>query len=51
MLNSIIPGLNFLQYNGGQIAYRESGEGPTIVLFHGMNEIVKLGYLIQFTGG
>ena len=37
MLNSIIPGLNFLRYNGGQIAYRESGEGPTILLFHGMN--------------
>ena len=37
MLNSIIPRLNFIEYNGGQIAYRESGEGPTILLFHGMN--------------
>ena len=37
MLNSIIPGLNFLRYNGGKIAYRDAGEGPTILLFHGMN--------------
>ena len=37
MLNSIIPDLNFIEYGGGQIAYRESGQGPTILLFHGMN--------------
>ena len=37
MLNSIIPDINFIEYGRGQIAYRESGQGPTILLFHGMN--------------
>ena len=37
MLESNIPTLKYLSYRHGQIAYVDTGEGPTLFLLHGMN--------------
>ena len=31
------PGLQYMSYNGGRLAYRETGAGPALFLLHGMN--------------
>ena len=31
------PKLQFVSYNGGRLAYRETGAGPALFLLHGMN--------------
>ena len=31
------PELQFIPYNGGRLAYRETGAGPALFLLHGMN--------------
>ena len=37
MLEFNIPTLKYLSYRHGQIAYVDTGEGPTLFLLHGMN--------------
>ena len=37
MLELNIPTLKYLSYRHGQIAYVDTGEGPTLFLLHGMN--------------
>ena len=32
-----VPELQYMPYKDGQIAFRESGDGPAIFLLHGMN--------------
>ena len=37
MLEFNIPTLKYLSYRQGKIAYRDIGDGPTLLLLHGMN--------------
>jgi pimeloyl-ACP methyl ester carboxylesterase len=37
VLQAKTPNLKYLSYRQGQIAYRETGTGPTLFLLHGMN--------------